>query len=321
MLSHYGREARTASIAHWRGFDRLPPAPLLPLAFDDEKVRFIVVGDVHWLTVGDFRDTALRAAIADLNTWKPNALIQIGDLGHNFPERVESAHAILKTGCKRPMKFVVGNHDIYEYAPGTNSAPAVSSFLQRPTPMTDSFTMVSGDNSLFIRCIILDCNYYRYHPSRIHPVYVTGDYLGSNDALDPGSGYYRQIGTTQLNWMADELAKDTTSQAVIVFSHYPLAQIGIVPLDGKLVADILQVDGRPAALFSGHIHPDATTYTLPSTDGIATYTVYKMPALQESGAWLRVELHVTEGAIVIDQLLVKNFTQPGTWTINAPFTV
>lgn len=293
-----------------------------PMAFTDSSLRWVWVTDSHVQALGDTKDVALKAAVNDCNVWRPNAFIHTGDIGDNSIDRVQRAFNNLKN-CQRPLFGVIGNHDENEVVPGTPNTALLQSmdtFNRFPFYFTD--VMTSGDGTLKARCLFLDCNIYNTNPSDptvVNVSHVVGDRVGYS-ANEPAGGSYRKLGTAQLAWITSVLAADTTSNIILVFPHYPIAQIGVVPLDGKLVADALQADGRPAAIFGGHIHPDATSYTLTSTDTLKSYTNYKLTAMLESNSWCRVVLHLAAGAIVIDQLEIHNFTDPGGWTINAPFT-
>ena len=293
------------------------------MAFTDSHLRWVWTTDSHLIATADTRDIALRKAVVDCNDWRPNAFIHTGDIGDNNLERVQRGFNCLKN-LRCPWHVSIGNHDEDEQAtpgfPNTALLQGRDTFNRYPFYYTD--TMTSGDGTLTARLLFPDCQFYQVSagaPEIVNPYHVVGDRVGYSSG-EPSGGSFRQIGTVQRAWMASVLAADTTSQIVLVFPHYPITTPGVFPLDYLAVADILQADGRPAALFAGHVHPDAKTYTLTSTDTLKSYTVYKAPAMQESGAWVRVELHLSAGAIVIDGLAVNNFTQPGAWVINAPFT-
>lgn len=300
--------------------------PIKPLGHSDDKIRFIWLSDNH---VGnsdtDSQVVALEKAVSDCNDWKPNAFIVNGDVCGNTVYQL--ARWFNHTWrCQRPVYLAIGNHDLSEHAPGSYGNPADisgSNLMDRPSPFNQSFMLTSGDGTVAALCIIMDSGYYDDDPDDPPPgdsiYHNPGDRIGASD-ITPSGGYYRQFTAAQLSWVASTLAADTTSDYILVFSHYQ-PRDGVRVTDYTALADVLQGDSRPIIGFCGHDHGDAKVATLTTMDTLDTYNFYKIPAMLESGAWCRVELDWNGAAISIDLMELQNYTDPGGWTINAPFTV
>lgn len=296
------------------------------LGFVDDKIRFVWQTDSHVLsTFSDGRKLAVEAAAADTQLWKPNAYIHTGDIGDNLVQNIRNGFsAIRQTG--RPIYWTIGNHDEEEITlgPGQPNTTAIEHkhIFNKNAPFYYSTIMTSGDGSLRALCLFLDCNFYDDDPFGVSPGdspnHQPGDRIGSRPD-GPGGGYYRMFTDAQLGWARDALDADDKSDIVLVFAHYP--PDGVTCTDYKNLADILQEDGRPMIGFCGHVHPNATVYTISSTDTQAVFPFYKCPATQESGCWTRVTLGFNGSDITIDGMEIHNFTNPGDWTINEPFSL
>jgi hypothetical protein len=291
-------------------------------AFSDDKLRFLWVTDSHVQGVQDSRDDNLRLACRDCNQWRPEALIHTGDIGDNDIERVQRSFNILKL-AKRPVYTIIGNHDEDETDGGAgnpNTSEVIAATAFNRNPLYYATVLKTADESGSFLCLFLDCNYYDDDPDASPPGdsanHDPGDRIGYL-AGAPSGGYFRMFTQAQLDWVETTLAADS-SDAVLVFVHYPPA--GTTCTDYVDLLDLLQADGRDAVGFCGHVHPDATSYTQDSTDTNYTLTVYKCPAILESGSWTRMTLSLSGGSISVDELLIQNYTDPGGWTINAPFT-
>lgn len=289
--------------------------PKRTIRFSDNQIRFVWVTDSHLVDDLGNRDKNLRLAVDDCNTWLPNAFIHTGDLGDNFLSRIQRSFYNLMN-CQRPVYAIKGNHDEYEQVfgePNTNSLDEFNTFNRNPFYYTE--TLSSPDGSWTARCLFLDCNYYDDDPDTPPPgnssEHNPGDRIGWSTS-EPGGGFWRRFGETQLTWVETTLAADNTSDAILVFVHYPPA--GVTCTDYASLGTLLTIDGRPTMGFCGHVHPNATSYNL---SGI---TFYKNPAMQESGCWTRVAISF-DGSIQIEEMIIKNYIDPASWVINTPFTV
>jgi 3',5'-cyclic AMP phosphodiesterase CpdA len=264
------------------------------------------------------QDDDLQLAVEDCNRWRPMAFIHTGDLGNDRSATVLRCKTLMAE-TRRPLHIIPGNHDVQEQQAGTPLTGAVADVFG-DLPFYYSFVLQSPDATVKARCLMLDCNYYANSPSGTldSPNHQPGDYIG--EQTNSGVSYWRQFGATQLDWIASVLAADSISQFVIVFAHYPPGA-GTMMTDYAALCDVLQSDGRVAVAFGGHAHEHAYVRTQKSSDNLYTLTYYKLPALQVSGAYGRVRLSWTGSAVVIDEMSIRNFVNPGGWTIAAPFTL
>ena len=287
---------------------KAPALPDVALGHSDAKIRFV------WSTDEHKNYAALGLAADDCTSWAPNAYISTGDLGDDLAPGVKASIAALRR-ARRPDYLIIGNHDEEEetYGAGTPNTAAieVATAFNMSAPFYHTWTMTSGDGTLIARCFALDCNFYG-GGSPSSPDHSVGDRIGSHSGA-PAGGYKRQLGATQTTWVETTLAADATSDIILVFMHYPVNTSSV--LDESTLDAKLDADGRPTVGFCGHTHPNGELYTLGGT-----YTFYKCPAMKESNSWTRVTLSESGGAIVIDEMLVKNYTTPGAWTLTAPFT-
>jgi len=277
------------------------------------------------------RDGGMAAALSDATTWGADAFIHTGDIGDNNIAGVRRGFTMLRgAALPMPLIYVIGNHDENElneggmYGPGNPNTPLIiaSDCFSRSAPMQYTTTIKAADGDLTARVIGLDCNYYNVSaadPTVVNSAHVAGDRVGHSGDTEPPGGSYRQFKQAQRDFAQATLAADMTSHMILLLIHYP--PVGPGPTDYKLLADILQADGRPVAWLVGHEHSHAKTYTLTTTDGARVYTAYKVPACQESGAYARVRVHLFQGRVVYEELTVKNFQQPGGWVINPPFVL
>lgn len=292
------------------------------------ELRLIWLTDTHNITTPTaIRDGGVSAALADANTWKADAVIHTGDIGDNQPENVAAAFNLLRSvAISCPLITVVGNHDEYESTPGTPNTATIegANYFNRSAPFYHTGTMACGNGALVARWLTVDNNFYDVQasdPSVVNASHSVGDRLGHSSS-EPAGGSYRRFGTTQLDWIASTLAADTTSQMILMLLHYPPATSN--PTDRALFADKLAADGRPVMLLCGHVHPNGTIYSFTTTDGKRTYAAYKMPATQESGAYCRIRVRVggrNSYSPYVAELSVMNFTNPGGWTLTAPFAL
>jgi 3',5'-cyclic AMP phosphodiesterase CpdA len=289
----------------------------------DDKIRLLWLTDPHVTANGGAAETSLRLAIRDCNDWRPDAMIQTGDLSFNNSAYLYRAMYDLMA-CRRPVLHVVGNHDEVEATPGTTNAGDMELWngFNQAAPFCKATAIASGDSSWKLLVLALDDNFYDDDPDDPppgnEPNHEPGDRLGHNGAW-PSGGYWRQLTPAQLAWVAAALAENGDCDAVLIATHYPPS--GVTLSDYADLADLLQADGRPAIGMCGHVHFDGTSYTLDSTDTLYTLTFYKCPAMLESGSWTRVTLSVSGGAIVVEEMEIQNYVDPGGWVINIPFTL
>jgi hypothetical protein len=118
--------------------------------------------------------------------------------------------------------------------------------------------------------------------------------------------------------MLQSVLSQSEGDFVIIMTHYPP---GGSCANDEIIADALQADGRPMIGLCGHSHSDASVSILTSTDTLASFNFYKVPAMFESGAWARVVLDWNGSAITVDEMSLQHYTDPGGWTVAEPFTV
>lgn len=291
-------------------------------AFNDDILRFVWVTDSHTRNndVALLR-TNMDKAIADCNDWRPDFFVHTGDLADNTPVRV-LGNFYQMMACRRPVMVAIGNHDEYEAVLGSPQTAAIEGFngFNQTAPFWHTRTWTTQNGGTTFRLIFLDFNFYAVDPNgiKISPAHQAGDRVGYSTS-EPSGGWMRQLGQRQRDWVAATLAADRSSDAVLVFHHYRLRTNAVV--DAIEMIDVFQADGRPTLGFHGHDHNNAYMLEQNSSDGRYTWQSYKCPALLESGSWTRASLHIAAGAIVIDALDIYNYTNPGTWTIDAPFVV
>ena len=295
---------------------------MMSLGTSDDKIRLVWQTDTH-ATVLATTQNDLSAAVADLNTWRPNALIITGDIGGNALENTRAAWSVLNT-AHRPKIVAIGNHDEEELTfgagnPNTEAIEGVA-FWNQPAPFNHAHVITSGDNSFSALCLALDSNIYDDDPSEvlISPYHSPGDRCGSSVEY-PDNSWWRMFNTDTLTWVGSQLEAHPECAAILVVLHYP--PTGVTMTNYSALVDIIQADGRPCIGFAGHVHENATTYSAQSTDTILSIPFYKAPAALDSHCWTRVTLSMSGGNISVDEMLVRNFTNPAAWTINAPFAL
>lgn len=300
-------------------------SPSEGLGFSDDKIRFVWCSDVHITGHFDAPANNLRLAVADCNVWRPNAFVMTGDVGDvtfNYLQRV----FYITWACNRPVRLALGNHDEEENTlgagnPNTAMLEGVTA-LNRPAPFYWSEQWSSGDGTITALALYLDCNFYADDPDAPPPgnsaYHEPGDRIGFITGM-PSGGYWTEMPQAELDWIVTTLAADT-SDMVLVFMHLEAGASRMTNFTA--LADALQTDplARPLVLFSGHNHDSARTQILLSATNGEKFTTYKIPAMSESGAWARVTLSVSGGALVVDGMELHNYTDPGGWTVGDPFT-
>jgi len=300
--------------------------PELSMPFTDNKLRFVWVTDTHITAPLDAQDIALRKCVDDCNEWRPNALLHTGDIGDDLLRRVQNACYVLRT-CQRPVITCLGNHDEYELSSGVTNSELIRQYpcFDR-NPFYYSTRITSGDGSLTALVLSLDGNYYDDDPTPgdapgNSSVYHPGDRYGSTQgAATSAGGYFRMLPADQLTWVANTLASDN-SNIVIVMLHYPVLSPGATTISNyAALADILYAAGKPTIGLCGHIHDSGGYNLVKTTDQAHSFTFYKAPALLESKGWCRLTLSMTGSTINVDSAVMQNYTNPGAWVLNAPFS-
>ncbi len=266
------------------------------------------------------QDDGLRRAVAYADDNSFDGIVHTGDIGNDSADNCAWAMKILRSGST-PLLWSNGNHSEEESPVGT---PSTSDFeaarcWDMSAPFYHTYTM-NGDEGETVLFLALDVNIYADDPDNIldSPDHNPGDRVGISGS-SPSGDWYRQLGTTQLAWVASTLAADTTSDYIIVLLHYP-PNAGKMT-DRALLADALQADGRPFFTMSGHVHPDAETRDLTATDA-TEYEGYKTVGMQNCNGFcdFRVSWNGSIPSVTLAE--IHNYSQPDAdWEITAPFTV
>jgi len=281
----------------------------------DDQIHLLWATDMHVAVDNTAPTPWLIQAVADCNSWLPTAFICTGDIAN-----ATLAHLIVGMNIMRnarvPLIVVIGNHDENENDLGignlNTAAVVVESVVNMTAPFYRATTLTSGDGTVSALVLTLDTN---FHNDARSAGRITGNRVGWKTSDIPG-GYLRQFGTTQLDWVAAQIAA-SDADFVVVAMHYP--PVGVV--DSASLADVLQAAARPTIGLCGHNHPHGEVYALTSTDTLATYDILKSPGMEQSGAWTRLSLALGEGVVTVAGAVVQNYTDPGGWTIGEPFTV
>lgn len=297
------------------------------------ELRLIWMTDTHILsTPTEPRDSGVIGALAEANSWQADAVIHTGDIGDNYAANVARGFALLRgTAINGQLITVVGNHDENEYVadgasignPNTSTIVGAS-YFNRTAPFNHTGTLSASNGALKARWLTVDNNFYSElasDPTVVNSGHSIGGRVG-HSGQEPSGGSYRQYGATQIAWIADTLAADTTSHMILLLNHYPMSTTQ--PTDIAGVMDVLQADKRPTLILCGHTHPNAELWIRATSDGRRSYTGYKCPAGQESGAYTRLRIRVgnrNSPAPLVVEASVRNYTNPGGWTIAAPFVV
>lgn len=306
----------------------------LPLGTIDEKIRLVWVTDTHVVNY-DEHQADLALAVDDCNTWAPQAMLHTGDIGHQRAASTLTAFNELAR-ARRPVISVMAAHDENEIELGVgnpNTTPVLGDRafgLDRdtmgtslPPPFYETFVLQSGDGTFKARCFVLDSDFYADDPyggGLDNPYHEPGERFGIA-AENPVGGYYCQLGAEQLDWVESTLAADATSNAILIFAHIPpmAFEDNEIVIDYRALADVLEADGRPVVGFCGHDHSNGEVLALFNTAGDWSAPWYKAPAMYESHSWTRATLSCAEGVLSVESLSVRHYTNPGGWTLTAPF--
>ncbi len=201
-------------------------------------VRFGVISDVHQDLMPD-ADRRLHSFIDAAGKWKPDFIVQLGDLSHG-----ENPDVINTVWKRFPGKrySVMGNHD------------------------TDHST-----KEIVMRELDMPARYYSYDAGGVHFVALDLNYMRKEgEYLDFEKGnYYKAktedrdlISPEELEWLRNDLAQ--TNKPTVIFSHQGLDEVWL----GKgcpnraevrqVINEANQRDGQKViACFCGHHHVDA----------------------------------------------------------------
>lgn len=282
-------------------------------------LRFAWITDSHCYVGDGSRVANVQTACdyADANSF--DYIVHTGDMGNDSAANTQLAMDVMNAATT-PLLWCNGNHSEIEDPVGTPSTAAyeVAALWNQSAPFYHT-TQITGSGGEKARVLSLDCNIYDDSPlgDLDSPDHTPGDRIGYHSSNPPG-GYYRQFGATQLTWVETTLSGDSTSDYIIVLTHFPPQ--GVTQTDYASLADKLQADGRPVVILCGHNHPKATSYTLTTTDELDTYTMYKCPGMQESGSFTDLQITWNGTAPTVAQATVRNYYHPATsWTFEAPF--
>ncbi|MDD3117590.1 MAG: metallophosphoesterase, partial [Victivallales bacterium] len=188
---------------------------LLPSGYaDDNVLRFAILSDIH-VSAGNKNHTALKQAVAEINTGN-YAFVEVnGDLSNVGADSELTAVKQALDQLRAPTYVIPGNHE-------TNwSESAIQTFFKYWK--NDRFVFRRG-NCLFVG-------------------FDTGPYMKMGDG---------HVKAEDLHWLRRTLKENVTPQTtLIVFAHYPL----ITPdLDNAPDVIALLHQYHAAAIFAGHYH-------------------------------------------------------------------
>lgn len=284
--------------------------PKRPLAIIDDKIRMILTTDPHAETTG------MIAAAAYCRTNPVQAFMSVGDYSAigDF-NLIRAQFAIAESSGAQCHVMAIGNHDPEENTLGrgnVNLARLANDGLWGSEICYFSNTVESGDKSWSALILALDQN---YHGGAATQYYQTGDrfglFTGYTDAPETyGTFSFPQH---QINWVSEQIANSDVD-AVFVLCH--VRPQGVMGRQSLVTA--INATGKPAVFFSGHNHGHA--YTEAVTNGLgASYTVYKVPGIWESEGFTVFTFSIVDGELSLDSAIINNYTDPGGWTISAPF--
>ena len=182
--------------------------------------------DAHLPTMHD-ADFRINTFINEMKATKPDFIIELGD----FAQVPDTAYYKIWNTFPRDKFHVIGNHEM------------------------------DGGHSLgqALEVRNMKSSYYAFDKGGFHFIVLDG-----NDQKDPTvKGYKQFIGTSQLEWLKDDLSK--TEYPVVIFSHQGLvsyhgaeAEYGIENGEQvrKIIGDHNSMNParRVIACFNGHTH-------------------------------------------------------------------
>ena len=193
----------------------------------------------------------LNAAIAKINALRksPSFVLHTGDLSHlSRPDEFDSLDQALRDAKTGQVFFVPGEHDVV----GDNGKQYLERYGKR--------TKGNG--------------WYSFDAAGVH-------FVGLVNVLDLKPGGLGNLGSGQLEWLADDLRDKTASTPIVVFAHVPLWSVfpawGWGTDDAAQALAYLKRFGSVTVL-NGHIHQ-----TLQKIEGNITFhtamsTAFPQPA-------------------------------------------
>jgi 3',5'-cyclic AMP phosphodiesterase CpdA len=240
---------------------------------------FGVMADVQYADVDSppqgsryFRQAAvkLEKCVRELNSLKPEFVIQLGDLV-NQPDNFQKILPVYKK-LTVPAYHVIGNHDIFS------------------EPDRKKLTTILGMSANYYdfsrngwRFIVLDTTGTTYEGAQA--LFQKLKDKGAPNAQNWNGG----VDPEQKTWLKkrlDESAKN--NEKVIVFGHLPLYPVNVHNLwNDQEIIDVLESAGCVQAYFSGHNH--AGNYG--EKNGIHYVTFSGMVETPDQTAWALIEVY------------------------------
>jgi hypothetical protein len=295
---------------------------IVPPRVADNKIRFIWTSDSHFFeSNADTLELAYREIIDTCRTRLPDFFITTGDLTSSGPQAIY--HTFLGFhNALRPVFFTVGNHDecqdtalTDQYYPDTDHSRYVN-WIGYDAPYYKTWSVSSGDSTFKLRVIALDMNFYDTG-GVVMPRKERGTRIGL--MVIGGQSPYRSFFQPQIDWVDSVLAADTTSDAILLSTHYTATRF-------VNILDVVADDGRPMIFIRGHNHGPLPPDTLYNTAHTKYFVGYKVPAFMGYGAdyggfaWMTIRLNA--GTIIVDSAVMLNYVKPGIWdTLYNPFTL
>jgi 3',5'-cyclic AMP phosphodiesterase CpdA len=180
---------------------------------------------------------------------QPALILHTGDITHlSKPAEFDLAQQLLSALRVGEIHTVPGEHDTTD--------PTVSEYFNR-------FGKASAGRG-----------YYSFDASGVH-------FIALVNVLDFRSGGLGTLGTTQLQWVADDLKGRSASTPIVVFAHMPLWTVyepwGWGTGDAPQLMELLQRFGSVTVL-NGHIHQIVQKVEGNVTFHTARSTAYPQPA-------------------------------------------
>ena len=289
----------------WRGE---PIKPKRKLRVNDNKIRLMMIGDIHIPPSGGVTGvhTNYTRAIQAARQLRPNAVCLLGDYTY-YAER-GGFNWVFNYGksCRTEFIAIIGNHDIEEDTYGRGNPDLATPAKYFGYPYYFANTIYSGDNTRSALILSLDQNYHGGAPTQY---YATYDQFGVYAGIGDDSSTYGQYSfdPAQIAWIQKQLELSTADILIVLCHSRPDRT-----LNHQTVLDMLAADGRPVSLWYCHNHGNAT---LDIWRGI---NCYKPPALFESGCWV-MATYSADGTL--ESAVINDYTPVDGWTIDEPFTL
>lgn len=183
-------------------------------------VRFGLITDLHRDIIHD-ADLRLQTFLEEMETYAPDALIQLGDFA--IPKPANQAFIDRFNRGDAEVLHALGNHDLDEG--------------YTPQQVIESYGMPA--------------RYYARSIQGIRVLVLDGNEAGSPKA---GSGYASYIGREQQEWLVGEL--EAAKEPVLVVSHQPLAGIYTVDNAAEMQTLLSRFASKILLAINGHAHVD-----------------------------------------------------------------